>query len=108
MKIIMRRVFMNFYPENHGNDNAKGVVSRVMRKIDSGIWQKSITGGGLTAPWLLVSRLGAKGQGRRNAARLALDPLRPGCYQPTRVSCSMASRCFMFMYFLLPHWVPAT
>lgn len=26
------------------------VVSRVMRKIDSDIWQKSITGGGLTAP----------------------------------------------------------
>ena len=51
------------------------VVSRVMRKIDSGIWQKSITGGGITAPWLLYSRQGAKGQGRRYAARLALDPL---------------------------------
>ena len=31
-------------------------MSRVMRKIDFGIWQKSITGGGLTAPWLLFSR----------------------------------------------------
>ena len=58
------------------------VVSRVMRKIDFGIWQKSITGGGLTAPWLLFSRQGAKGQGRRYAARLALDALRPGCYHP--------------------------
>ncbi|MGN0977771.1 MAG: hypothetical protein ACI4PH_06925, partial [Faecousia sp.] len=26
MKIIMRRVFMIFYPENHENDNAKGGV----------------------------------------------------------------------------------
>ena len=51
------------------------VMSRVMRKIDFGIWQKSITGGGLTAPWLLFSRQGAKGQGRRYAARLALDAL---------------------------------
>lgn len=53
----------------------KGVMSRVMRKIDFGIWQKSITGGGLTALWLLFSRQGAKGQGRRYAARLALDAL---------------------------------
>ena len=37
------------------------VVSRVMRKIDFGIWQKSITGGGLTAPWLLHKRAGRKG-----------------------------------------------
>ena len=50
-------------------------MSRVMRKIDFGIWQKSITGGGLTALWLLFSRQGAKGQGRRYAARLALDAL---------------------------------
>ena len=83
-------------------------MSRVMRKIDSGIWQKSITGGGLTAPWLLFSGQGAKGQGRRYAARLALDALRTDCYHPATVSISMASRCFMFMYFLLPHWVPAT
>lgn len=53
----------------------KEVMSRVMRKIDSGIWQKSIIGGGLTAPWLLFSSQGAKGQGRRYAARLALDAL---------------------------------
>ena len=50
-------------------------MSRVMRKIDFGIWQKSITEGGLTALWLLFSRQGAKGQGRRYAARLALDAL---------------------------------
>ena len=53
----------------------KSVMSRVMRKIDFGIWQKSITEGGLTALWLLFSRQGAKGQGRRYAARLALDAL---------------------------------
>ena len=58
-----------------GDDEPEGVMSRVMRKIDFGIWQKSITGGGLTAPWLLFSRQGAKGQGRRYAARLALDAL---------------------------------
>ncbi len=52
--------------------------------------------------------------GRRYAARLALDALRHGCYYPEDehigivVSASMASRCFMFMYFLQPHWVPAT
>ena len=44
-------------------------------QICFGIWQKSITGGGLTAPWLLFSGQGAKGQGRRYAARLALDAL---------------------------------
>ena len=31
--------------------------------------------GRLTAPWLRFSGQGAKGQGRRYAARLALDPL---------------------------------
>ena len=51
-------------------------------QICFGIWQKSITGGGLTAPWLHYSRQGAKGQGRRYAARLALDALRTGCYHP--------------------------
>ena len=58
-----------------GNERLNLVMSRVMRKIDFGIWQKSITGGGLTALWLLFSRQGAKGQGRRYAARLALDAL---------------------------------
>ena len=42
-----------------------------MRKIDFGIWQKSITGGGLTAPWLLFSRQGAKGQGRGSVKSFA-------------------------------------
>ena len=48
------------------------VVSRVMRKIDSGIWQKSITGGGLTAPWLLHKRAGRKGS--RAAVRRSSCP----------------------------------
>ena len=77
-------------------------------QICYGIWQKSITGGGLTAPWFLFSRQGAKSQGRRYAARLALDALWTACYHPARSSSSRASRCFMFMYFLLPHCVPAT
>ena len=60
---------------SYTDERGETVMSRVMRKIDFGIWQKSITGGGLTAPWLLFSRQGAKGQGRRYAARLALDAL---------------------------------
>ena len=37
-----------------------------------------------TAPWLLFSRQGAKGQGRRYAACLALDALWPACYLPSQ------------------------
>ena len=51
------------------------VVSRVMRKIVYGSGRNLLQGGGLTAPWLLFSRQGAKGQGRRYTARLALDHL---------------------------------
>ena len=51
------------------------VVSRVMRKIVYVSGRNLLQGGGLTAPWLLFSRQGAKGQGRRYAARLALDHL---------------------------------
>ena len=58
---------------NHGI--AQTVVSRVMRKIVYGSGRNLLQGGGLTAPWLLFSRQGAKGQGRRYAARLALDHL---------------------------------
>ena len=36
------------------------VVSRVMRKIDSGIWQKSITGGRLDRPLVTIQRAGHK------------------------------------------------
>ena len=36
------------------------VVSRVMRKIDSGIWQKSITGGRLDRPLVTIQRAGRK------------------------------------------------
>ena len=40
------------------------------------------------------------------AACEALDVNSVFCYQPAMSSC--ISRCFMFMYFLPPHWVPAT
>ena len=40
------------------------------------------------------------------AACEALDVSSVFCYQPATSSC--ISRCFMFMYFLPPHWVPAT
>ena len=58
------------------------VVSRVMRKFALVSGRNLLQGGGLTAPGLLFSGQGAKGQGRRYAARLALDALRPGCYHP--------------------------
>lgn len=83
------------------------VMSRVMRKIDFGIWQKSITGGGLTAPWLPCSKQDARGQGRWYAACLVLDALlQHGC--DYRAGGSVPSGCCKFIYFLLPHWVPAT
>lgn len=50
--------------------NVKSYAQNCLR-----LWWKSITGGGLTAPWLLFSKQGANGQGRRYAARLALDHL---------------------------------
>lgn len=40
------------------------------------------------------------------AACEALDASSGFCYQPATSSCT--SRCFMLMYFLPPHWVPAT
>ena len=57
---------------NHGI--AQTVVSRVMRKIVYGSG-RNLLQGAVTTPWLLFSRQGAKGQGRRYAARLALDHL---------------------------------
>ena len=83
------------------------VVSSIMRKIDLALAEIHY-GGRFAAPWFSSSRRGVKGQGRRYAACLALDPLQSDCYQPTAWSCSRASRCFIFMYFLQPHWVPAT
>ena len=50
------------------------VVSRVMRKFDLALAEIYFRGRD-TAPWLHFSRQGAKGQGRRYAARLALDAL---------------------------------
>ena len=66
------------------NENKKNImgVSRVMRKFALVSGRNLLQGGGLTAPWLHYSRQGAKGQGRRYAARLALDALRTGCYHP--------------------------
>ena len=50
------------------------VVSRVMRKFDLALAEIYFRGR-VHAPWLPSSGQGAKGQGRRYAARLALDPL---------------------------------
>ena len=50
------------------------VVSRVMRKFVLALAEIYFRGR-VHAPWLPSSGQGAKGQGRRYAARLALDPL---------------------------------
>ena len=52
----------------------RGVVSRVMRKFDLALAEIYFRGR-VHAPWLPSSGQGAKGQGRRYAARLALDAL---------------------------------
>lgn len=52
----------------------KLVVSRVMRKFDLALAEIYFRGR-VHAPWLPSSGQGAKGQGRRYAARLALDAL---------------------------------
>ena len=64
--------------------------------------------GGSAAPWLLFSGQGAKSQGRRQPLVLPLTLCELTATYPAIRSCFMASRCFMFIYFLLPHWVPAT
>ena len=64
--------------------------------------------GGSAAPWLLFSGQGAKSQGRRQPLVLPLTLCELTATYPAIRSCSMASRCFMFIYFLLSHWVPAT
>ena len=56
----------------HFNDSL--VVSRVMRKFDLALAEIYFRGR-VHAPWLPSSGQGAKGQGRRYAARLALDAL---------------------------------
>ena len=58
----------------------KKVVSRFMCKFDSGIWQKSITGG-LRRPLVTFGRPGRKGS-RAAAACLALDASRADCHSP--------------------------
>ena len=66
----------------------------------------------MAAPWFLFSGQGAKCQGRRavfsSPLALPLTLWELTATYPAIWSCSMASRCFMFMYFFIPHWVPAT
>ena len=78
-------------------------------QICFGIWQKSITGGRLNRPLVTITAGRAqrvKGGGTPLVLPLTLCDL--AATYPTSGSCSMASKCFIFMYFLLPHWVPAT
>ena len=55
-------------------ESGVSVVSRVMRKFDLALAEIYFRGR-VHAPWLPSSGQGAKGQGRRYAARLALDAL---------------------------------
>ena len=108
--IFMRRLILHLQLPLHdyGYCSYAVVVSRFMRKFDSGIWQKSITGG-LRRPLGYVLAVGAqrvKGGGTPLVLPLTLCDL-TATYTASS-SCSIASRCFMFMYFLQPHWVPAT
>ena len=53
-----------------------------MRKFDSGIWQKSITGGCFCAPLVTLGRSGRKGSRVAAAAWLALNASRADCHSP--------------------------
>ena len=68
MNEILECYHENIYPEQDV------VVSRVMRKFDLALAEIYFRGR-VHAPWLPSSGQGAKGQGRRYAARLALDAL---------------------------------
>ena len=57
-------------------------VSRFMRKFDSGIWQKSITGGVLLRPLGYFRAVGAQRVRAAAAAWLALDASRADCHSP--------------------------
>ena len=50
-------------------------MSSIMRKIDYGSGRNLLQGGGIPPLGYFISGQGAKGQGRRHAARLALDAL---------------------------------
>ena len=62
------------YRETAQRFEIRRVVSRVMRKFDLALAEIYFRGR-VHAPWLPSSGQGAKGQGRRYAARLALDAL---------------------------------
>ena len=68
----------SIWPSGRGSgsslDGARSVVSRVMRKFDLALAEFYFRGR-VHATWLPSSGQGAKGQGRRYAARLALDAL---------------------------------
>jgi len=70
------RADLRVLPEQLGLEALGGgvVVSRVMRKFDLALAEIYFRGR-VHAPWLPSSGQGAKGQGRRYAARLALDAL---------------------------------
>ena len=79
-----------------------------MRKIDSGSGGNLLQGAA-DCPLVTFQRAGRKGvKGGGTPLVLPLTLCDMVATYPTSSSCSIASRCLMFMYFLLPHCVPAT
>ena len=79
-----------------------------MRKFDSGIWQKSITGGVLRRPLGYFRAVGAKVSRAAAAAWLALDTSRADCHSPDQQVLLDDLKMLHVHVFLQPHWVPAT
>lgn len=71
---ILFLFLMVFSTTAYAASTRAAVVSRVMRKFDLALAEIYFRGR-VHAPWLPSSGQGAKGQGRRYAARLALDAL---------------------------------
>ncbi|MGM9601379.1 MAG: IS66 family insertion sequence element accessory protein TnpB [Faecousia sp.] len=77
----------------------------IMRKFFYKSGRTKSAQGGFPCPYCPIAEGRASVKGGEAACK-ALDASSVFCYQPAMSSC--ISRCFMLMYFLPPHWVPAT
>lgn len=82
----------------------KGTV-KTNAQIYLQVWQNEVCTGQESALDYSAAENGASVKGGA-AAREALEGWPVFCYQPAMSSCT--SKCFILMYFLQPHWVPAT
>ena len=83
-------------------------MSRVMRKIDYGSGRNLLQGGGIPPLGYFSAGRAQRVKGGGTPLILPLTLCDLAATYPASSSCSIASRCFMLMYFLLPHCVPAT